>query len=25
PKAVFNENLDVWLGQMQQYRRFVSE
>lgn len=25
PLAVFNENLDVWLSQMQQYRRFVNE
>lgn len=25
PQAVFNENLDVWLNQMQQYRRFVNE
>ncbi|PXW75911.1 putative sensory transduction regulator [Blastomonas natatoria] len=25
PEAVFNENLSVWLDQMQQYRRFVTE
>ncbi|WP_446325585.1 YbjN domain-containing protein [Blastomonas sp. CACIA14H2] len=25
PQAVFNENLSVWLDQMQQYRRFVTE
>ena len=25
PQAVFNENLDVWLNQMQLYRRYVSE
>ncbi len=25
PRAVFDENLDVWLNQMQQYRRYVSE
>lgn len=25
PQAVFNENLDVWLSQMQQYRRYVNE
>lgn len=25
PQAVFNENLSVWLDQMQQYRRYVTE
>lgn len=25
PEAVFNENLDVWLSQMQLYRRYVSQ
>ncbi|MFN3473922.1 MAG: YbjN domain-containing protein [Blastomonas sp.] len=25
PQAVFDENLDVWLNQMQQYRRYVKE
>jgi len=25
PQAVFNENLDVWLNQMQLYRRYVIE
>lgn len=25
PQAVFNENLDVWLNQMQLYRRYVNE
>lgn len=25
PQAVFNENLSVWLDQMQQYRRHVTE
>lgn len=25
PQAVFNENLSVWLDQMQEYRRFVTE
>ena len=25
PEAVFNESLDIWLTQMQNYRRYVSE
>lgn len=25
PEAIFNENLDVWLNQMQAFRRFVNE
>lgn len=25
PQAVFDENLDVWLNHMQQYRRYITE
>ncbi|GGB66703.1 hypothetical protein GCM10010833_22370 [Blastomonas aquatica] len=25
PQAMFDENLDVWLNQMRQYRRYITE